>query len=462
MSRKAVSAITRRVKAQRRWYAFCLTFIGPFVKRIYRFTFDKCKIQSKTFLALANHTQNLDPALLVIGTRRHMRFVANASLTKGFTSIFLNGCFGIIPRQKGASGDAVMAVIEQNLKEGVSVGLFPEGNRCWDGETEYISRRTATLAKNSGAALVTYKLTGGYLLRPRWADTRRKGAMHGTLVHEYTPEELASMSEAEVYEAICRDLHVDAFEEQALSGALYPGENLAAGLERAAYLCPCCNSLGTIATEGDTVCCSHCGMKAVLNPAGRFESETLPFTTLLEWNKFQKKWMVENASMLCERVTVPIASDSGLKVTLLQSGCEPQVLSEDGVFSVYGDRFEIDLQGGNLADGDSLAGDLTGGELHAAASPDGDPLAANSYGGESHAAASPNGDSCHSGTPISERGSGRLVIPISETTGFGTFLLSHIYFNCGPRVRYQMDARSSLPLLKYYALWRVLSGREYL
>lgn len=405
MSAEAVPSIARRVKAQRRWYAFCLVFIGPFVRRIYRFTHDRCKIKSKTFLALANHTQNLDPALLVMGTRRHMRFVANASLTKGFAGIFLNGCFGIIPRQKGASGDAVISLIEQNLKAGVSVGMFPEGNRCWDGETEYISHRTAALAKNSGAALVTYKLTGGYLLQPRWADNKRKGGMHGTLVHEYTPEDLASMSESEVYEAICRDLYVDAYEEQASSGLLYPGKNLAEGLEKAAYLCPCCNSLGSIRTKEDTVSCTSCGMKATLDAAGRFESETLPYSTFLEWNRFQKKWMSENAAVLRERVTVPIASESCLKVTRMERGKEPVDLSQNGTFSVFGDRFEIDF-------------------------PDGD--------------------------------SEKLVIPVSDTTGFGTFLSGHLYFNCGSDLRYQMVSSGRVGLLKYYALWRVLSGREYL
>ena len=405
MSSKTVSPITRRVKAQRRWYAFCLAVIGPFVKRIYRFRYDKCRIKSKTFLALANHTQNLDPALLVIGTRRHMRFVANATLTKGFAGIFLNGCFGIIPRQKGASGDAVISLIEQNLKEGVSVGMFPEGNRCWDGETEFISRRTAALAKNSGAALVTYKLTGGYMLQPRWADVKRKGGMHGSLVREYTPEELARMSEDEVYQAICRDLHVDAFEEQAASGMTYPGKDLAAGLEKAAYLCPCCNSLGSIGTSGDDVFCTACGMRATLNAAGRFESEKLPFTTFLEWNRFQKKWMCDNAQTLRERVKVPIASETGLKITLIKSGAAPEVLSACGTFNVFGDRFELELP---------------------------------------------------------ESDAGKLVVPIAETTGFGTFLSGHMYFNCGSGVRYQMVSQKRIALLKYYALWRVLSGRDYL
>ena len=226
--------IAKGVGFQRGVYAFCRTFIGPVVNILFHIRYKPCKIQSKTFLALGNHTQNLDPAFLVIGTRRHMRFVANASLTKGLAGFFLNPFFGIIPREKGAKGDAAIAAIEANLRAGVSVGMFPEGNRSWDGETEFISPRTARMAKESGAALVTYRITGGYLLRPRWAEHKRRGPMRGELVHEYTPEELASMSEEGIYQAICRDLHVNAYEVQAAHGDLYKGKALAEGLQYAA------------------------------------------------------------------------------------------------------------------------------------------------------------------------------------------------------------------------------------
>ena len=226
--------LTKGVGFQRGVYAFCRTFIGPFVNIILHITYKPCKVRSRTFLCLGNHTQNLDPALMVIGTRRHMRFVANASLTRGIAGFFLNPLFGIIPREKGAKGDAAIALIEANLRAGVSVGMFPEGNRSWDGETEYISPRTAALVKDTGVALLTYRLTGGYLLRPRWADHKRRGPMRGELVHEYTPEELAGMTVEEVYAAICRDLRVNAYEEQAASGALYRGKALAEGLQYAA------------------------------------------------------------------------------------------------------------------------------------------------------------------------------------------------------------------------------------
>lgn len=131
--------LTKGVGFQRGVYAFCRTFIGPFVNIILHITYKPCKVRSRTFLCLGNHTQNLDPALMVIGTRRHMRFVANASLTRGIAGFFLNPLFGIIPREKGAKGDAAIALIEDNLRAGVSVGMFPRQPQLGRGDRVYLA-----------------------------------------------------------------------------------------------------------------------------------------------------------------------------------------------------------------------------------------------------------------------------------------------------------------------------------
>ena len=54
-----------------------------------------------------------------------------------------------------------------------------------NGQTGFISEHTGKLVKESGAALVTYKFVGGYLRKPRWATTPRKGPIMGHFVNEY-------------------------------------------------------------------------------------------------------------------------------------------------------------------------------------------------------------------------------------------------------------------------------------
>lgn len=389
------------VRFQRGVYAFCRAFVGPFVNIIFHIRYKPCKIRSKTFLALGNHTQNLDPAFLVIGTRKHMRFVANAILTHGVVGFFMNPLFGIIPREKGAKGDAAFALIEENLQAGISVGMFPEGNRSWDGETEFISPRTAQLLKDTGVALVTYRITGGYLLRPRWADHKRRGPMRGELVHEYTPEELAGMTVDEIYAVICRDLYVNAYEEQATHGFRYRGKALAEGMQYTAYLCPHCLRFGTIKTSGDDISCS-CGLSARYLDTGWFEKgQYMPFDNLAQWNRFQKRWVHEHCDELRKKTSEPIAEDDGIRLAVIENGVYRH-LSDNASVAMYGDRIEL---------------------------------------------------------VYDDR---RLSYRIDQITGYGTSLARSMYFNCGQSLRYQMTATHPASTLKYYALWRGLSGRIYL
>ena len=403
MSSRSHNDLTKGLGLQKFMYRFCQIVIGPWLYLLYHFHPKPCKVKAKTFLAVTNHTQNLDPALMVLGLNRHIRFVANSTLGKGKAGHLFRHFFGFILREKGAKGDVVTRQIEENLKAGVSVGLFPEGNRSWDGATEFISKRTAKMVKESGAALVTYRLTGGYLLKPRWAATKRHGPMRGELVHEFSPEQLAAMSEDEVYKAMCDDLYVDAYKEQALHGDVYRGKRLAEGMQYAAYLCPCCHRFGTIETSGNDISCS-CGLKATYNEYGRINGEKLPFDTLMEWNRFQKEWMAANADGLRAKTSEPIASDSHFHVMRISEGV-PETLSDDATMSIYGDRLEITFP---------------------------------------------------------TEGRETIVYDLYEITGMGNFLARSVYFNCGSSLRYQLKAHNAVSVLKYYALWRVLTDRVYL
>jgi 1-acyl-sn-glycerol-3-phosphate acyltransferase len=427
---KSSADVLKRVKFQKGVYRFCLFVIGPFVKKIFRFKSKPCKVKSKTFLALGNHTQDLDPALLVIGTKKYMKFVANASLTKGVSGFFLNNLFGIIPREKGASGEAVIALIEKNLKAGVPVGMFPEGNKTWDGETEFISKRTAKLAKESGAALITYKFTGGYLLKPRWASFKRKGPMYGELVNEYSAEQLASMSEEEVYQAMCDDLYVNAYIEQQKTGDLYIGKNLAEGFEYAAYLCPKCEQFGTITSSGNEISC-NCGLTAIYNDKGRIESNCLNFDTLIDWNRFQKKWLNDNSSTLKLQIDRPIVKDKYFSVVRIENGVYTE-LSNHASLAMFGNRIEISFQNSEQLKENEIKTNQVQ-DQNNEHSPDGQV---------------------------------KIVYPLSQVSGFGLFRQKSIYFNCenqnNDKVRYQLLAHHKVSGLKYYALWRVLTDREYL
>ena len=327
-------SVKRGIGFQRAVIFFLRITLGWILTLCLGFKYEKRKPRSKTYLVLANHNSDLDPIMVIMGTGRHARFVASANLMKGFSGRILKTFFGPIPRSKGADADKTVDLIEQNLKEGISVAMFPEGNKSWSGETGYISPRTARLVKESGAGLVTYRLDGDYMKSPRWAKHPRKGPVFGTFVRELTPEEIRQKSEQEIYEIICSDLNTDAYAFQREKRIKYKGKDLAEGLELAAYVCPCCKKFDSVKTKGDVVFCD-CGMKATLDEEGFFRSDTLPFSDLLSWSRWEKSYLFEHRSDYSGAIT----TDEGLTFSL-----NGKRLSSDAKATFFSDRIEIEAE----------------------------------------------------------------------------------------------------------------------
>ena len=323
--------VRKGIGFQRAAIWFLRIALGWILVLVIGFKYKKTKPKSKTYLLLANHNSDLDPIMLIMGTGRHARFVASANVLKGFLGGILRLVFAPIPRYKGAAADDTVALIKENLSQGISVAMFPEGNKSWAGETGYISPRTARLVKESGVALVTYRLDGDYMKKPRWAKYSRKGPVFGTLVKEYTADELKNMSEDKIYEAICGDLRADDYAFQRKRHIPYRGKNLAEGMELTGFLCPCCKRFDVVKTEGNTVFCD-CGMTATVDEEGFLHSDTLPFDSLLSWHRWEKGYLLENAPSLTGLIT------KDEHVVVKQNG---RFLSDDATVSFYPDRIEI-------------------------------------------------------------------------------------------------------------------------
>ena len=138
--------VTRGIGFQRGFYSVLRFLIGGIYCLINSFSYELYRPEHKTFLLLSNHNTDLDCFSNVIGTRSHMKFVAAERVTQGFGGRFVRMLANPIPRRKGAPTEEVVELILENLRSGISVGMYAEGLKSWDGETSFISERTASLA----------------------------------------------------------------------------------------------------------------------------------------------------------------------------------------------------------------------------------------------------------------------------------------------------------------------------
>ena len=278
----------RTEKHYRRWWRFLYTIAHKFIELKFNYKHDKYMPEGPC-LVISNHVTNWDPLLMALSfPKNNLHFVASEHIFRmGFASKLINFLVAPIARRKGSSGlDAAMSSL-RTIKAGGSVGLFAEGECTWDGRSVEIFTATGTLAKASGAPLVTYRIEGGYFTMPRWSTGKRRGKMYGHVVNVYQPEELKKMRPEEVAAVINRDIYEDAQERQKTEKTRFRSKKRAEALESMLCLCPKCNRVGKMKSSGIYLEC-ECGMKVEFTEYGEF-TPAEPFRTIGEWDAWQNE-----------------------------------------------------------------------------------------------------------------------------------------------------------------------------
>ncbi len=264
-----------------------------FVKFKFGYTCEVAKNLPENYLVLSNHTTDYDLVFVAASFPRMMYFVGSEHIARWKKLYaFLKFAFAPIMRPKGASAAHTIKEMMRVAKKGGNVCLFAEGVRSWDGSPSPIAPSTAKMVKRMNCGLVTYRIQGGYFASPMWGGTTvRKGRVHGAPVNVYTREQLAAMSNEELYAAICADLGEDAYERQLLSPEKYIGKAPAEGLEYLLFTCPQCGEVDTFTTGKDTVTCTHCGLTFRYDEYGMLNGA--PFQTLKAFSDWQKDKVLE-------------------------------------------------------------------------------------------------------------------------------------------------------------------------
>ncbi len=335
---------TKGLKRNRAVYALLRLPLTPFFRIRNRFHYKKYTPRDKTFLLVTNHNSTVDHFLNVMGIRGYVRFVlSDHLLRKGFLSRLLRFLVNPIPRRKGASGAPTVQMIQQNLRLGIPVIIYPEGNRSFNGRTGFISPRTGEMVKNASGSLITYRIEGAYMQTPRWGHSLRRGPIFGQVVREYSRAELDAMSAQEIYDHIREDLYTDAYAYQREHQYRYKGKTLAEHLETTLFVCPACGKMGGLRSEGCAFACT-CGMKSSVNEYGFIEGAR--FDNVYDWDMWQRGEMQKRVDE-CKLTGEMITGEEGAKVYRV-CGDSKDLLGENMSMRLWPDRLEFVAPGGKL------------------------------------------------------------------------------------------------------------------
>jgi len=312
-------------------------FMTPYIEHKYHITIDRFREQKdRQYLILYNHQTAFDQFFMGVAFRGNLYYLASEDLfSNGFISKLLRFAVAPIPIRKQTVDIGALKSIFQVIKEGGSLSIAPEGNRTFSGRTAYIKPSIASLARKLKLPIALFRIEGGYGIQPRWSDVVRRGHMTAGVRRVIEPEEIAGMTDSELYEVIKSELSVN---EDQLPG-LFPHGKSAEYLERAMYVCPDCG-LSEFYSEGTVITCKKCGQKIEYLPSKelRGTDRPFPFRYVADWYDYQNNFI--NSMDPTVFTDTPIYEDRAnvFRVILYRS---KKLLYRNARILLFGDRVEL-------------------------------------------------------------------------------------------------------------------------
>ncbi len=212
---------------------------------------------NEPFVLLANHAHRMDPVVIGSFLKRPVRYMANLGGVALPTRTLapLVGAYG---KRKGMSDLKALRATLEFFRAGDSIGIFPEGDRSWDGETGALKPGIEKLVKKLGGPVRMVRQVGNYLSGPRWATEERRGTY---LLHVRTlsKEFVRDVNAVTLRQTIEDFLSVNDLKEMELEGVEYSCPSPASGISRLLWRCPVCGAQDKIQGAWERLWCQACG-----------------------------------------------------------------------------------------------------------------------------------------------------------------------------------------------------------
>ncbi len=238
----------RGAKPVNRWVnVFTRLFVEPVVRQVFRLKAVNPEIIPHTGagIIVANHVNLFDPPWIYSVLSRPVHFVATEEL---FRKTILGAALrsvGVFPIRKAAQdSQSVKNIIKLLRREEVLVGIYPEGNRSWDGTNSPIIPTIARVIRRMRVSVYSCRVEGGYLHFPRWSRKIRPIPIRLVFNKLYDGDSLPD-SDEKIITDIAAAIRIRDY-QLTLPEAKRRVSGLALGINRILYRCPHCHSLESL------------------------------------------------------------------------------------------------------------------------------------------------------------------------------------------------------------------------
>ena len=250
------------------------------------------------YMLLSNHMYFIDFMLCAMGTWPHR--VNNVVNIDGYyRRPWLMELIGAICTRKFTSDIHLVKSIRKVLQRGDVLCMYPEARYSPCGTTAYLPDSLGKLIRMNKVPVVVMVHHGNHLASPFWNFRRpRRVPLHTTMTKVLTPEQIETMSVAEINETIRKAMQYDDYRYQKENNILITEPRRAEGLHKVLYQCPSCMTESQMDSKGTEIFCTHCGKRWNLNEDGTLsalegETEFPHIPDWFFWEKEQVKQQIE-------------------------------------------------------------------------------------------------------------------------------------------------------------------------
>jgi 1-acyl-sn-glycerol-3-phosphate acyltransferase len=300
--------------------------------------------QKRPYLILYNHQTAFDQFFVGLAFKKPVYYLATEDLfSNGWLSSLIKYLVEPIPIKKQTTDIKAILNCMRVGKEGGSIAIAPEGNRTYSGETVYMSPTISALARKLNMPVALYRIEGGYGVQPRWSDCTRRGKMRSFVSRVIEPEEIASLTDDELF-ALIRD---GLYQNEARADGEYKSKHLAEYIERCIYTCPTCG-LAAWQSRGEVLECTKCHRRVRYLPTKELSSPDgeFPFRFVADWYDWQTRFLSElDLTALTDE---PVRREQAALFEVAPYQRKKRIAKRATV-SLYGDRITLDYGAGELS-----------------------------------------------------------------------------------------------------------------
>jgi 1-acyl-sn-glycerol-3-phosphate acyltransferase len=340
---------SRYVPRNYRWFNRLVRFTyGVWLRLFFRIEakgVEAARALPPPFVLVSNHVTVLDPFILSILLKEPVYWITSDGNMRTRLMRALLRLVGSIPKSKSIPDvETINWTVEVIRKRGGVVGIFPEGEQTWSGTTLPLVPSTAKLLKLLKVPVLAAVIKGGYSSLPRWSTARRRGRIEADFQLLFEPGELKALRAEEIAARLEAALRHDETAWQERARVPYVALRRAEHVELALFMCPRCESIGSLRGSRSRLNCLSCGMALRMDPFGRFRSRIdgpPAFDSIRDWDG----WQAEAFRLRIERESdarpsAPLFSDAGAMM-LRGRKMNPLQMLRTGTLILYPDRIEL-------------------------------------------------------------------------------------------------------------------------